>query len=346
LLADGIDPLTARQSERASVLAANAKRLFFAEAAERWYEAMRPGWSNAKHVANVMDAFTRWAIPRIGKLDVGEIETEHVLRVLQQPVGDKTLWTARTVTADRLRNNIKLVLDWSAVAGHRPKDLPNPARWAGHLALVLPAPAAVAPVVKQPALPYQRVPELMAKLATREHSSAAAIRFLIMVACRINECVGARWSEIDLGEAVWTVPAARMKARKEWRQPLAPQAIKLLKALPTEEGNPFVFLGAEPGEGISDSALRMTLRREGYGDVVAHGFRSSFSTWAHERTAHSNHAIELSLAHSVGSDTEKAYRRGDMFDKRRRLMADWCNFVTSPAEQKAGEIVPIARARR
>jgi integrase len=214
--------------------------------------------------------------------------------------------------------------------------------------MVLPAVSAVAPVQNLASLDYRRVPELMAKLARREHSSAAALRFLIMVACRINECVGARWDEIDLKEAVWTVPPSRMKGRKEWRQPLAPQAIKLLKALPREKGNPFVFLGSEPGEGISDSALRMTLRREGYADIVAHGFRASFSTWAHERTTHSNHVIELSLAHSVGNDTEKAYRRGDMFDKRRRLMADWCAYVTSPtAPQEAGDknVVPIGTRR-
>ena len=146
-------------------------------------------------------------------------------------------------------------------------------------------------------------------------------------------------------EGIWTIPAERMKARKEHRVPLSPEVLDLLHALPTEDGNPYLFLGTGQGEAISDSALRMTLRREGYGHVVAHGFRSSFSTWAHERTAHSNHAIEISLAHSVGTAVEQAYRRGDQFDKRRRLMADWAKYVTSPMVASASNVVAIGAGR-
>ena len=349
LLADNIDPLQARRTGQAAATAADAKRLTFTEAAKRWYAAMRPSWSSAKHANTVERSLANWAAPIIGKLDVGEIDTPDVLKVLQQPSEDKTFWLAHPVAADRLRNNMRLILDWAAVAGHRGKDRPNPARWDGHLSLLLPAPGKVAPVKNLAALDYRRVPELMARLAKREGTGAAALRFMIMTACRINEAAGATWgTEIGLVEAVWTVPASRMKARREWRQPLAPPVIELLESLPTEEGNSFVFIGTRPGLSVTDQAIRQTLKREGYSDVVAHGFRSAFSTWAHERTAHSNHAIELSLAHNVGNEVERAYRRGDMFDKRRRLMDDWAKFITTPpvSVQNPGDVVVPIGTRR
>ena len=345
-LVDKIDPLSLRHSEQAAIAAQDARRLPFTDAAERWHEAMRPGWSSPKHADNVWKALAKWAVPLIGKLDVSEVETAHVLRVLQQPVADKTFWTAHPQTADRVRNSIKLVLDWAAVAGHRGQEVPNPARWAGHLSMVLPAPSAVAPAKNQPALPYAKVPELMRLLASRDSVGAAALRFVILTACRMSEAVNARWTEIDFDNNVWVVPAERMKSRREWRQPLSPQVVGLLKALPTEDGNPNVFIGAVPGQPLNGSAPRTLLQRAGYPDVVAHGFRSSFSDWAHERTAHSNHAIELSLAHTVGNEAERAYRRGDMFDKRRRLMADWAKYVTTPpAVERPGTVVSIGSGR-
>jgi integrase len=343
-LADKIDPLQLRRRERAATAAADAKRLTFSVAADRWFDAMRPSWSSERHASNVWRSLENWALPILGKRDVGEIDTADVLRVLQQPRDGKTLWTAHATTADRLRNNIKLILDWASVAGARAADVPNPARWAGHLQMVLPNPASVAPAQQMAALPYQRVPELISKLASRESVSAAALRFVIMTACRIGEATGARWEEVDINEAVWTIPATRMKARKEFRQPLAPQVITLLRNLPREDGNPFLFIGSTPGAAISDAALRQALQREGYTDVTTHGFRASFSTWAHERTTHSNHTIELSLAHTIGNAVEKAYRRGDMFEKRRRLLHDWAAYCTTPAPESA-KVLPIGARR-
>jgi integrase len=329
-LADKIDPLSVRHAEQAAAAAADAKRLSFAEATKRWYAAMRPSWSSAKHASTVERSLSSWAISVIGGLDVGEVDTPDVLRVLQQPSDGKTFWLAHPVAADRLRNNIRLILDWAAVAGHRRKDLPNPARWDGHLSLLLPSPSKVAPVKNLAALDYRKVPELVARLSKQEGSGAAALRFMIMVACRINEAAGATWDEVNFDESVWVVPATRMKARREWRQPLAPQVIELLRGLPRETDNPFIFIGKRPGRGVTDQAIRQTLLREGHADVVAHGFRSAFSTWAHERSAHSNHTIELSLAHVVGSEVERAYRRGDMAAKRFQLMADWAAYCMLP----------------
>jgi integrase len=345
-LADGIDPLVIRQTERTAAIAQAAKRLTFAEAATGWFEAQRPKWSSPKNASNIRDALSKWVIPLMGSLDVATIETASVMKVLQQPVEKEgPLWTTRTSTADKVRNSLQQILDWATVAGHRPPG-PNPARWKGHLAVLLPPPAKVTPVKNLPAMPYTAVPALMVKLTAHEGVGALALRFLIMTAARISEAAGATWGEIDLAKAEWRIPASRMKARREHVVPLAPEAIKLLKGLPTEDGNNFVFLGAGSGEGVSDSALRMTLRRMGHRDIVAHGFRSSFSTWAHERTAHSNHVIELSLAHTVGNEVERAYRRSDLFEKRRRLMMEWAKFCTSPTGAKSDKnVVEIGLAR-
>jgi integrase len=348
-LVDKIDPLALRRSEQAAIAAQDAKRLTFAVAAGRWHEAMRPGWSSVRHANNVMQALSKWAIP-ILKLDVAEIETAHVLKVLQQPVENREdspiFWTAHARTADRVRNYIKLILDWAAVAGHRSQAAPNPARWTGHLEIVLPAPSAVSPAQNQPALPYAKVPGLMQVLASRESVGAMALRFVILTACRMSEATGARWTEVDFDNAVWTVPAERMKSRKEWRQPLAPQVVDLLRSLPTEADNPYLFIGTVPGQPLNASAPRTLLQRAGYPDIVAHGFRSSFSTWANERTSHSNHAIELSLAHTVGNEVERAYRRGDLFDKRRKLMADWATYVTTPpAVARPDNVIGIGAGR-
>jgi integrase len=346
-LADGVDPLTVRRTEQAAARMATARRLTFAEAAAGWHEAQRPGWSSVKHAENVWDALAKWALPLIGRIDVAELDTKDVMRILQQPVDGKTLWTARTTTASRLANNLRQILDWSVAAEHRPGGA-NPAIWTGHLDKLLPKPSKTAPVVNLPAMPYTAVPALMAKLPALEGVAPLALAFLIHTASRINETVGARHDEIidlDGDEPTWVVPAHRMKARKEWRQPLAPQVVALIKTLPTEEGNPYLFIGAGEGEGLSASAIRMLLRRLGHNDVVAHGFRSSFSDWAHERTAHSNHTIEISLAHSVGNEVEQAYRRGDMLAKRRKLMKDWAAYVTTPPVAAGDNVRPIRRQR-
>jgi integrase len=175
--------------------------------------------------------------------------------------------------------------------------------------------------------------------------AARALQFCILTAARTGEVIGARWSELDFDNATWTVPAGRMKASREHRVPLSSIAIKLLKELYREQDNPHVFIGAQKGNGLSDMAMAVVLRRMGV-PVTVHGFRSSFSDWAHERTGHSNHEIELSLAHSIGSAVERSYRRGDLFDKRRKLMEGWGRFCSAPAAPPSGEVVPLRRRAR
>ena len=212
----------------------------------------------------------------------------------------------------------------------------------------MPAARKVAPVKHFAALDYREMSTFMTALRRKESVAARALEFLVLTAARRGEILGARWDEIDLETATWTVPAARMKAKREHRVPLSPQAIKLLHALPREDGNPFIFIGAQAGGGLSHMATRLVMARMGYQRVTLHGFRSTFSDWAHETTAYASHVVELSLAHNVGNETERSYRRGDMAQKRVKLMNDWAKFCAMPptnAKGKAGVVVPI-RGRR
>jgi integrase len=349
-LSDGIDPLALRQSEQASVQEREAKRLTFAEAARRWHEAKDPGWTR-KHSTSVWGRLDRWAFPIIGRKDVGGIDTQDVLAVLQQPVTGSNLWLTHTQTADRLRKSVRQVLDWTAVAGHRGKELPNPARWEGHLQTLLAAPSKIAPTRNMRALDYRKVPAMWAALTGHEAVGAEALRFALLTCARINEAAQARHEEIDLDPEIgptWRVPAGRMKARRPHRQPLSSQAIELIARLPTESNNPFLFIGSQPGRPITDSAIRQVLRRlkGGYAEeTVVHGLRSSFRDWCAERTAFSREAAEAALSHQIGDDeVERAYLRSDLFEKRRQLLQLWADFVTSPpVAAKSSVVVPIGR---
>jgi integrase len=208
---------------------------------------------------------------------------------------------------------------------------------------VLPRPGDLSRVTHFRALPFLEVPRLMQQLATHEGSAAKALQFLISTATRAGEVLGAIWDEIDFEAATWLVPPSRMKSRREFRVPLSKEALALLDNLPREPNNPYLFIGSKPGAGLSETSLAAALRRVGC-DATPHGFRSSFSDWAHERSTFSNHEIELSLAHSIGSDVERAYRRGDILDRRRRLMAAWSKFICTPPPA-AGAVVPMRGAR-
>jgi integrase len=258
---------------------------------------------------------------------VAALDTGLVLKVVE-PV-----WRRTPETASRLRGRIENILDWATVRGYRSGE--NPARWRGHLDQVLPARSQIAKPNHHAALPFAELPAFMAALRAREGIAAMALEFLLLTAARTGEVLGATWDEIDLHEKQWTIPAARMKAGKEHRVPLSDRALKLLKGLPREKGNPFVFIGAQKGSGLSNMAMATLLRRMGRDDITVHGFRSTFRDWAAERTAYPNHVVEMALAHVIGDKVEKAYRRGDLFDKRRRLMADWARFAETPRPESA-----------
>jgi integrase len=320
-LLDGIDPLEAKKADKAARALDAAKTITFEEAATKYYETHERSWSNRRHRQQFLNTMKDYVYPVIGKLSVAKVDTGLLLKVLEPMWRDD-----KAATGVRVRGRIEKVLDWAKVRGYRQGE--NPARWKGHLDNLLAAPAKVAKAAHHAALPYAELPAFVAQLAKREAISDRALLFTTLTAARTGETLGATWDEIDLAAKVWTIPAERMKADKEHRVPLSEPALEILAAVPREGA--YVFPGGNASAPLAPIALRRALLRLRT-DITVHGFRSTFSDWAHERTAHSNHTIELSLAHAVGSDVEKAYRRGDMFEKRRKLMEDWARFATTPA---------------
>ena len=298
-----------------------------------------------KHAAQWEATLATYAEPIIGALPVQAVDTALVMKVLEQEVRDALdkptapLWTARPETASRLRGRMESILDWAKVRGHREGE--NPARWRGHLDKLLPARAKVRKVKHHAALPYDEVPNFMTVLRAQEGIAARALEFAILTAARTGEVIGARWGEIDIGEKLWTVPAIRMKAGKEHRLPLSARAVAILKEMKPlrqvsdgqNEADAFVFPGGKHGKPLSNMAFLMLLRRMKHDDLTAHGFRSTFRDWAAERTNFPSEVAEMALAHAVGDKVEAAYRRGDMFERRRRMMTAWATFcaVSKPA---------------
>jgi integrase len=344
-IARGIDPLQLRREEREAQRQAEAKRLTFKQAAERYHEAHAPSWTNAHHANEFLSSLERWAYPHIASLDIGAVDKDSILRVLEQqlPREGGTFWNKRAITADRTRSRIERVLDWAEARGFRPAGTPNPARWKGFLDQLLAKPRKIAPVRHMPALGFDQVPGLMAVLAADQSPASAALRFIILTSCRLSEGLKATGSEINLETAEWRIPASRMKARKPHTVPLSPQALELLKSLPREEGNPYLFISSKtPGTHVAESTVTEALRRTGCRETI-HGMRAAFKTWAEERTNFPSIIAELSLAHTVGNAVERSYRRTDLAAKRRKLMEQWARFVTSPVveKQKGDKVVPL-----
>jgi integrase len=272
--------------------------------------------------------------PRLGAMPVDTITTEDVLAVLQP------IWTTKTKTAKDIQGRIENVLDWCAARKYR--DERNPARWRGHLDHLLANPTKLMTVTHHPALPWNEVPALVRRLRAETSLAARALEWLVLTAARSGEVLGARWSEIDLAGAVWTVPAERMKAAKAHRVPLGHRALEILAELPRLAGNDHLFPGGGRSGALPRNRLRLVLQDLGYrvedgrAPVTPHGFRSSFRDWAGETTAHPREVIEAALAHVRGDQTEAAYARGDLFLKRRALMDDWAAFLDHvPAEVTA-----------
>ena len=264
----------------------------------------------------------------MGGLSVQAIDTALVLKVLEP------IWTTKPETAGRVRGRMESILDWAKVRGYRAGE--NPARWRGHLDKLLPARSKVRRVEHHAALPYAKLPGFLMSLRDQEGIAARALEFAIVTAARTGEVIGARWSEIDLLEKTWTVPPGRMKAGREHRVPLSASALAILEEMQPHRHaeDSFVFPGAKLGRPLSNMAFLMLLRRMGRNNLTAHGFRSSFRDWAAERTNFPSEVVEMALAHMVGSKVEAAYRRGNLFEKRSRLMAAWATFCNEP-EQKA-----------
>jgi integrase len=314
---DGIDPVEARKAKRAEERLAAATAMTFEQCAARYIAAHRAGWRNPKHAAQWPSTLKTYAYPVFGSLPVALIDVGLVMKTLE-PV-----WQTKPETASRVRGRIEAVLDWARVRGYR--DGENPARWRGHLDKLLPARAKVRKVEHHSALPYPEIGEFVASLRRQEGVAARALEFLILTAARTGEVIGARWSEFDTAEKLWTVPADRMKAGKEHRVPLSGAAMATLEGMQAirADGDDHVFPGGRRGKPLSNMAMLKLLQRMERGDLTAHGFRSSFRDWAAERTSYPREVAEIALAHTVGDKVEAAYRRGDLFAKRRRLMEEW-----------------------
>ncbi len=320
LVKKGIDPIEAKHNEQKEIPS-------FTSCAARFIRSHRKGWKNAKHARQWVSTLKTYARPVIGNKSVDSVTTEDILAILSP------IWTEKTETAKRLQGRIENILDFAAA--HKWRDQINPARWRGHLDKLLPRPSRVKKVTHHPAMPYEEVPAFMAEVAKNDSVSAKALQFLILTATRTSEVLLAKWEEVDLESAVWTIPAERMKARREHRVPLSDAALDILNSLPRIEGNLYVFPGARHGKPLSNMALLQLMRKMGFGPkgdrgpYVPHGFRSSFRDWAGEVSSFPRDVAEMALAHVIENKAEAAYRRGDLFAKRRKMMQAWANFVMS-----------------
>ncbi len=314
---DGIDPIEARRAERAKAAVGAAKTMIFSECAAAYIAAHRTGWRSVRHMNQWKSTFAAYVTPVFGKLPVQAIDTMLVTKVLEP------IWSTKPETARRLRRRIEAVLDWAKAREHR--DGENPARWRGHLKHLLAAPSRARKVEHHPALPYTEIGEFMAALRERDGVAARALEFIILSAARSGEVRGARWAEIDLPARVWTVPAARMKSEDEHRVPLSDAALAVLRRVAKVREHDRVFPG-ERQAALGDRTLKRLLRAMGRGHVTTHGFRSTFRDWAAEKTSFPRELAEKALAHLVGDETERAYQRGDLFEKRRKLMDAWAAY--------------------
>ncbi len=325
----GVDPIAERAAAHSALMASRGAETTFEEAARRFIEAKSPEWGNAKHAAQWGATLETYAFPVIGKLQVRDVTLAHIVKILEP------IWTKKTETATRVRGRIESVLDWATVRGYRHGD--NPARWRGHLDKVLPKPTKVSKVEHHSALPVAAVGAFVVELRKREGMAARALEFAILTAARSGEVRGATWPEIDLANRVWTIPGERMKAGREHRVPLSDAAADLLEKLPRFPGTDVVFVAPRGGV-LSDMSLTAVMRRMEV-DAVPHGFRSTFRDWAAEHTNYPREVAEMALAHTITDKVEAAYRRGDLFEKRRRMMDDWAKFCSTV--QQAGAVVPI-----
>ena len=331
VLADGIDPLEQRRAEEAA-----AKRelgLTFQQVAERYIAEQSPGWRDKRSAATWMASLELNAFPVCGATPVADMDTDTVLEVL------RPIWTSKTETASRVRGRMERILDYARTHGWRAGE--NPARWKGHLAAILPKPSAVAKVEHHAAIDRKDIGKVMAPLAASGGLAAKAVRFTCLTAARSGEVRASVWSEIDLIEGTWTVPAHKMKAGKEHRVPLTNGALAILREvepLRDPRAGDLVFPGQKRGKPLSDVALSKALHLAAETKAVTvHGLRSTFRDWAAEETDYPREVAEMALAHAIGDKVEAAYRRGDLFEKRRQMMEDWARWVSAPIKTAASQ---------
>jgi len=332
LILSGLDPIEVREEENRKRAAEAVKAVTFSQCASAYIQSHRPGWRNEKHGDQWENTIRIYCEPLIGSLAVQDVDNEWVLKILEP------IWATKPETASRLRGRIENILDWAKVRGFRSGE--NPAQWKGNLKHQLPALAKKDRVKHHTAMPFVEVARLIAKLREIPSVAARCLEFTILTAARTNEATQARPDEIDLANATWTIPGSRMKAKREHRVPLSPRAVEIARQT-LEQKDDYLFPGTKPGKPISNMTMLGLLRRMGV-DVTVHGFRSAFRDWAAEQTNFAHEVCEMALAHTIPNAAERAYRRGDLFEKRRKLMDAWATYLDS--QQQDGSVLPLRSA--
>lgn len=358
-VANGIDPIDQKQATRKAAIANAAKEaakaITFRKLAEDYIEQNKAGWKNKKHVQQWENTLETYVYGVIGDMSPADVTTEHVLKIL------KDIWLTKTETATRIRGRLEVILSYAKIKGYRDGD--NPAAWKKHLDHVLPQPSKVAPHKHHPALPFDRMAEFMAQLEKKDTIAASCLTFTILTACRSQEVFESRWDEFDLKAKLWVIPAGRMKMKREHRVPLTDSAVSLLKRREATKISAYVFPGTKENRPLSNMAMTNLIRRmhedlceterasgkepKGWVDkdariITAHGFRSSFRDWAAEVTHYPGEMAEIQLAHAVSNPVEAAYRRGDMFEKRRTMMEDWARWCGQKPTNKVVSMGKVA----
>jgi len=316
----GIDPIDYKKQQRAVEKLEAAKAISFQDCAETYIESHKCGWKSEKHADQWTSTLMTYVYPAFGDVPVADVDVTLVLKAIQP------IWTDKNETASRVRGRIEAVLDYAKVCGYREGE--NPAFWKGNLSHLLPARSKVRQEKHHAALPHKDMKAFWKDLSKQAGTGAQALRFTILTAARTGEVLNATWDEIDLDNAVWTIPAERMKASKEHRVPLSPPASAILKVLCKERTGEFVFPGAKKDRPLSNMSLTAVLKRMGRTEITTHGFRSTFRDWAAECTDKPREVAEAALAHALESKVEAAYRRSDLFEKRRFLMEDWARVAS------------------
>ena len=313
----GVDPILLRKQAKSELMALQATDKTFEQAAGEYIKIHADSWSNDKHRKQWESTLAAYAFPVVGKLSLRHIRQEHILKILEP------IWTTKTETATRVRGRMESILDWAKVKGLRSGE--NPAAWKGHLDHMLPAPTRLKKIEHLTAVPVREMPGFMVKLRQAAGIAAQALEFLILTAARSGEVRGITWQEVSLEDALWIVPAERMKMKKEHRVPLSNRAVDILKSQPRIDGNPLVF-PAPRGSQMSDATMSAVLKRMNV-DATVHGFRSSFRDWCGDYTNYPRDLAEQCLAHGADDPVEAAYRRGDALERRREIMNEWSKFI-------------------
>lgn len=321
IVREGFDPIELRRAEKQALQAVSGKIITFRQCAEKYISAHDASWKNIKHAKQWSRTLETYTYPVIGNLSVNDVDITHIVKILEP------IWAEKTETASRVRSRIELILDWAKALNYREGE--NPARWKSNLDMLFPARNKVRKVIHHAALPYNELRAFMVVLRGQNGIAALGLQLLILTVARTGEIIKARWSEFDLTEAIWTIPADRMKAGKEHRVPLSKPALDVLEKLKEVSRNDYILPGLRPKSSLSNMAFLQLMKRMGRADLTSHGFRSTFKDWATEKTNYPNEVSEMALAHSVGNKVEAAYRRGDLYEKRVHIMRDWGEYCGS-----------------